>query len=158
MIKMEALGMRMFRSLVVLILSAPTMVVGLLQAHADAGPFASPQSAVEAHYAALKSVDIDLLRKVHSDVAWFNKEEIARLNSLRLGYKIIKISPMEGQNSHPGDVYVQVEEYFRNASAPAVMHFVLRRIHGSWTIINFNADEQLPEEPSEVVRPSRDRN
>jgi len=146
----------MHKFLIVQVLGALIVLIGHVQARSNEESLSSPQAAVEAHYAGLKALDLDLLRKVHGDLAWVNKEEVTRLNALRLSYKIVAISPME--NSRPGDVYIKVKEYFKNSQSPAVMHFELRRVHGSWMIINFNADEPPSEPPNEVVGPNRDRN
>ena len=131
-------------------LLVPTLVVVLAQAmliqagRADNASLTTPERAVAAHYAALKSGDAAALREVHGDISWYSREaESKRIANLH-GYKVLCVRPYETASgpAQPGDVHLLVLETYKSsdsANSFSLMNFILRESSRRWRIVDMNA-------------------
>ena len=117
----------------------------------------TPEATVRTHYRAIKSLDLDLLKRAHSDVNWVKREQIEDLSRTLASYKIVKKGRIKTNiPNEKGDVYVVVRERFTTTSTPSLMYFVLRRRGDYWLIVSFNTEEEQPPSPSEVEKRARE--
>lgn len=108
----------------------------------------TPEAAIAAHYEAYESADLELLKRVHTDIVWINEARLKEISKTYRGYRIVakKIIDVEDRLNRKGDVYIGVEE--QSHKAAFLMHFKLRKRGPDWIISNFNADDpaDYPEE------------
>lgn len=98
--------------------------------------------AVSTFYLAAARGDVELLKTVDPQPAWAKPEVLAKLGSSIVAFRVAARMPMKaGDGVKAGDMYVSTEEYYRDLDKPGKRHFHLRKVGGSWTILNFNVDE-----------------
>jgi hypothetical protein len=116
----------------------------------------TPEAAIEVRYRALRLSDLGLFKKSHLDIHWINKEDFLKISSSLAGYKILKKQVMKGDKfSKEGDIYILVEEKYKNNNKLGHMNYVLRKINSNWLIVSFNAEEEEPINPKVIEKQAK---
>lgn len=115
----------------------------------------SPEVCIESHYLALKSSNIELLKRVHVDDRWIKNDQIKKIASSIVSYGILeKLEMKKDEFAQEGEIYIRVEEKLVNGKTNFV-NFALRNVDGRWLIVSFNADEEEPIDPELIEKIAR---